>query len=294
MITTDMMGFPIPTNADIQIFCPGETWQKWNAPKGKTMCFMIGIGSGGGGGGGASGAINTAKRGGGGGGSGAMQRLLIPLLFLPETLYVSVPRGGTGGAAGASGTSGALAYVCIQPTTSNAAYVVLRSGNAVAGAGTGAGAAGAASTITAVGQHLYGMCGIYNSIAGKAGAASVAGAKGASNTLLTASILNGGAGGGSTDLTTTEYGGGDQIGAGIYPTLLGGVGASAPGNPGLSLTSPFFGYGGTGGATAAAAGVGGQGGSGGCPGGGGGGGGAGITGGRGGTGGDGIVIIVAW
>ena len=71
-------------------------WQTWQKPNGAKMVHIYILGGGGGGGSGRTGGINTGG-GGGGGGSTAISIGLFPACMLPDILYVSVGKGGTGG-----------------------------------------------------------------------------------------------------------------------------------------------------------------------------------------------------
>lgn len=283
----------------------GGTFATWNALPDETMAYFLVIGSGGGGAGGFTGAAGGVRGGGGGGGSGAIARGLIPLWSLPGTLYIQPGTGGLGGAASSNGAVGQRSYVSIAPNTT-AANIVMQSGAAAATAATagsaaGSAAAGAAETISTVTLCIRANFGITQFIAGKVGAVGgvVGGAAGSANTLLTASQMNGGAGGGTTPAANTDFTGGAQTGAGIFPSIAGVTAGLSPENAsgGYSYNGIFsgvLGYGGVGGGTSGASGVAARGGGGGFPGGGGGGGGGGVTGGAGGRGGDGCVLIVSW
>jgi hypothetical protein len=275
----------------------------WRKPRGKSMAYIIVVGSGGGGGAGFTGAIGTVRGGGGGGGSSGWAAALMPLEFLPDTLYFMIPVGGTGGTtSGANGSNGFLAYCSIAPNLT-AANLVLQSGAVSARGGTGGSAAGsagagAAGTISTDVQNLWANFGITKFQSGKIGAIGgvVGGGAGAANTLLTSHRLSGGAGGGTTPAANTEFAGGAQTGAGIFPTVAGGTAGGNPGNGnGVPLlVPPFMSYGGVGGGTGGAAGTVGGNGSDGGIGSGGGGGGGGVTFGRGGNGGPGYGLIICW
>lgn len=277
------------------------SWKQWRKPKNATMCMFICLGGGAGGGGGFSAASASARGGGGGGGSGALARLIIPAFFLPRTLYFLVGQGGKGGAASTIGTAGGRSIIADTPNTLGvSANTILVSGAAAAAGGTagtsaGSRAGGAAETIATNLLSIYSGMGAWTGIAGMAGTAS--GALGAAGVALTFGAvgipITGGTGGGSVTTTNTDVAGGAITGAGLVPTIAGGVAAAGAGNAGLDLEWPWIGTGGTGGGTAGAAGTAGAGGSGSC-GGGGGGGGSGVTGGRGGDGGSGMIMIVTW
>lgn len=286
---------------EFQAVSSGSTqFSVWRKPRGKQMAYILVIGSGGGGGAGFTGATATVRGGGGGGGSSGWSTVLIPLILLPDTLYFMIPVGGQGGrTSGATGASGSRSFVSIANNTT-AANVVLQSGSAAATGGTGgsvagSAAAGVAGTIATDVQCLFANLGITKFQSGKIGSIGgvVGGGAGASNTILTSHQLCGGAGGGTTPAANTDFAGGAQTGAGLFPTVAGGTGGGGNGNgvP-VALWRPFFSYGGVGGGTGGA-GNGGAGSNGGI-GSGGGGGGGGITFGAGGDGGPGYGLIVCW
>jgi hypothetical protein len=294
---------PTPTpDTDVQEFFGTDasfSWQVWTKPRGKTVCSILCIGSGGGGGGGFSRISGDDGGGGGGGGSGALGRIIIPLIFLPENLYVQVPRGGNGGVAASVGTGGGLSRISLVPATI-AGSNLLRSGAAVggfggAGSGTGGGAGGAAGTADSASNCVYHGLGIWTPLAGQVGAAGGAhtGAVGSSITWGQAGLpISGGAGGGGS--SGLAHAGGDITVSNnpFVKTLNSTSIAGTPGPDGFMDWQHFLFSGGAGGATNDAA-IGGKGGDGalGC---GGGGGGGGVTGGAGGRGGDGYVLIMSW
>jgi len=284
----------------------GGPWQTWQAEPDETMAYFLVVGGGGSGAGGFQGAAGAIRGGGGGGGSAGQTRGLIPLMTLPKTLYVQPGLGGAGVAASTVGQPGNLSYVCVAPNVTAANIVIVsgaaRASNTAATAGTvaAAGAGGSAETISTVTLCMQGQWGLLQFLAGKVGAAAgaVTGAAGLANTLFTAGCSNGGAGGASTSAANGEFAGGAQTGAGIYPTITGGISGGNPGHGAGGYESIFdqiVPYGGAGGAAGGAAlSTAGNGGKGAFPGGGGGGGGGGVTGGRGGQGGDGMVVIISW
>lgn len=297
----DSFGIPEADSADLQVFnATGGTFQLWQRPKGKSMCMMIVIGSGSGGGAGFTGLTATVRGGGGGGGSGAIARVTIPIFALPDMLYVQVGRGGQGGLSSTSnGSAGERSFVSLAPNTT-AANLVMASGAAAASGGTagsvaGSAAAGGAETISTILICINAMMGITQFIAGKIGSVGgvVGGGNGSSNTLQISHFLNGGGGGGTTPAANTDFLGGTQLTAGIFPTLSSPIAGSALNSSGgMLIQRPFISYGGVGGITGGA-GQAGKGGDG-ALGSGGGGGGGGITFGQGGRGGDGLVLIYSW
>ena len=119
----DLYHLPTSTKRNIDYFygksdINAEVWEVWEKPRGINMIRITCIGGGGGGGGGATNNSTTARGGGAGGSSGGFTSLLIPAIFLPDVLYVSVGDGGTGGAAGnpaGLGGFGIGSYVSVAP-----------------------------------------------------------------------------------------------------------------------------------------------------------------------------------
>ena len=75
-------------------------WEAWLRPPGASWFFILAVSPGGGGGGGQSTAA-AARSGGGGGGSGAINRIIIPAIVMPDLLYVRVGNGGSAAPGGA-------------------------------------------------------------------------------------------------------------------------------------------------------------------------------------------------
>lgn len=304
----DLFGLPPSENADIQIFTrlttvDGLQWMTWLKPRGVTMTIALAIGGGSGGGGGFTGIAGSGRGGGGAGGSSGIARVIIPAIFLPDSLYVQVGGGGVGGAADAAGGAGlTLSYISVAPNATPAYNILLRSGNAVAtgggaGTATAGGAGGAASTITSLTNMPLAGYGQFNSIAGQAGTAGGddLGADGTAITIpVTGVLVQGGSGGAGT--TSADFAGGACTA--ITNSYLSQQRPATPaagsfdGSGGVQLWKPFFSFGGLGGSSSNT-GIGGNGGNG-AYGAGGGGGGGGTTGGKGGDGGSGIVIICCW
>lgn len=292
----DVSHLPTPYGfSDIQIFkaAGAGDWLVWRKPRGKTMGMFTTIGSGAGGGNGFTGIAGSARGGGGGGGSGGISRLTIPLMCLPDLLFVNTAIGGAAGAAGG------LSYISIQPNNT-ARNLLLRSGTAAATAGgngtvSAAGAAGAASTVASLANcgPLSNM-GLPVFIAGQAGALGGVhtGAVGADTVWATAGLnISGGAGG--AGVTATEFAGGAVTTGGSWmPAIAGGLATGGAGQDGFYSDVPFGSTGGSGGGSANSV-AGGRGGNGEI-GSGGGGGGGGTTGGKGGKGGNGLVTAVCW
>jgi hypothetical protein len=315
----DLLHLPKSTPGNVDYFYntggPSTSWQTWEKPRGIIMLEIICIGAGGGG---RSGWCRNSlpRSGGAGGGSGGFSKLLIPAVFLPDVLYVTVGKGGSGGTRiftdsstiGMAGSDGLFSSVNIAPT--NSAFYVVCYANAGAGAANivvGANSAGAGGAVAVQTSALMSGLGIFTAFIGQTGNAGPSASAGFSLAYPTTGLLlSGGSCGGANSATR----GGDvtaptQTSFSLISTRSGGE-ATSPGSPGadgLSLLQPLMSIGGAGGASAFFdtnffSGSGGNGGNGGigC---GGGGGGAGFPGGSGGTGaggkgGDGLVIIRSW
>jgi hypothetical protein len=280
----------------------------YNFPKGITMVYILCMGAGGGGGGGFTRTASPAQAGGGGGGGGvaALTRVVIPKIFLSDSLIISVGTGGAGGTAGLAGTAGGQSIVSTNlggTVTLNNLYIAQANGGGGAGggsltAGGTAGAQGGGSTNTAMGMVSLGTFTNRIGIIGDVG-----GFPTVTNLLYgggTIPFSNGRAGGGINAVNPgTAQSGSGITGRGFVPDFAGGTaGTSAAGGngpDGMFMMNPFVSLGGCGGGSSNSS-TGGNGGKGG-PGTGGGGGGAGTspsTGGTGGRGGDGLVIITCW
>ena len=304
----DAFHLPTPYGAaDVQEFRAATTqtntqWQTWQKPRGKSMLTAIVIGGGAGGGGGFTAAAAAARGGGGGGGSSGVTRITVPLVLLPDTLYLQVGQGGIGvGSGGGTAGSGIRSFLAVFPdfAASNVIATSCAADPTGGGTGTGAavGAAGGAGTIAVIGSMPLAGYGHFDVIAGQSGATggAVAGAIGNPVSIaVTSCLTQGGAGGAGT--TSADFAGGliTAIAASLLSERrpLGAAAGSFKGSAGFLNRQPFFSYGGNGGSSSNTL-AGGDGGSGG-PGSGGGGGGGGTTGGRGGDGGAGIILMVAW
>lgn len=304
-----MIPYPLPTGikTDVQIFnvpstSSGLQVHTWTKPPWATMAYMLCIGGGGGGGGGFTRAASAAGGGGGGGGSSGQSRLVIPTIFLPDTLFVEVGAGGQGVASGGgtAGTGG-ISFISLQPnaTSLNAVLASANAGATGGGTGTGAavGAAGTGATAVTIGNSVFSGLGVYQFLGGQSGVAggAVAGANGTANTIPTTGIMTmGGTGGAGT--TSADFAGGaitasaDSLISQMRPATP--AAGSFNGSGGYFSQKPFFSFPGLGGSSSNTS-TGGAGGNG-AYGSGGGGGGAGTTGGRGGNGGGGYVAIISW
>ena len=297
--------FNIPNSQqDVQIFYTNgitNAWQTWKKPRKCNYVYIICIGGGGGGAGGRP--ISSAIPYSTGGGSGAVTRLTIPAIFLPDSLEITIPAGGNGGATGGGSTAGNTFVDCVRGSDVAATRVIQANG----GVGGNVGVVGAPSigggggTIGAQTNAVYQALGSWVSVAGQAGGNGIPGLAGGTVVINGNSTINsGGAAGGGRNGGAVGQSGGGLSGIGLIPSLNGGTGGTpgSPGQNGFFTMKNFYslgGSGGGGGSTNGAGGVGGRGGDGGI-GSGGGGGGNGYTSqaGAGGNGGPGMVIITCW
>ena len=287
----------------------GQDWMTWRKPRGKSMINILLIGRGGNGGAGAIGANSTAA-GGGGGGSGGQTQITIPLILLPDILYISL--------AGVGTNSSQASFVTIQPKMTAGSgspiandVLIMANGGANGGAAAGAtaGAAGAGGG-SATGSAMPLGFNSATTSSGQAGIIGGVAVTAANLTLpLTGLLVTGGTGGGGLPAAATAGTNGGSInGAGAFPTILGGVGsatATTAADSGLIGTQPIsklmYYMGGTGGASTHGTATGGglvqsNGGNGayGCGGGGSGGALTGSVAGRIGFGGQAICIVTCW
>ena len=259
----DVFNFANPQTCNYQEFHGSNVYYDWVKPKGVSMIRFLLIGAGG------AGTAGSSAAGGAGGASGAVTTWIGPAMFVPDELQIFVAAG--------TASSGSLVNTTAVnwqgPTSSTPYSLLLATGNR-------GGAAPADSP-----NNYFGASGIFNSVAGQAGAAA-----GSSITASTTTFLSGGAGGANIITSAggnvaTKYG---------YPAVLGGAATGAVGGDGYFLTQPLLlntGGAGGGGNGSGTGGIGGKGAIG-C---GGGGGGRGTTaGGSGGRGGDGAVFIWSW
>lgn len=273
-------------------------------PKGISMVYILAISAGGGGGGGFTRFSGSAGGGGGGGGTGGVNRVMIPKIFLTDSLIVTVGSGGNGGGAGVSGTTGGGTSVAVNDsgTEANAqTYLIIgASGGGGGNPGTGLAGGNGGSAGTAAAANLNAKASLGEFV----GRAGIAGGDGNATGAPLAGIygtgvipLSAGRGGAGINAASpgTSANGGSISGRGFVQDVAGGVAPGGNGQNGMFMMKPFVSLGGTGGASHNAS-DGGNGGNGG-QGSGGGGGGAGTSprpGGTGGRGGDGLVIITCW
>lgn len=274
----------------------------WIKPQGITMISITAIGAGGGGGGGVTNTSANARSGGGGGASGGITRLIIPEMFISDSLIINVGTGGAGGASnGGTGGNGGPTFVDMPVPGNTDIYtrVITASGGTGAVGATG----GVAATAAAVGDALYSTLGIWFALGGQGGGngTTTNGTSIVYGATVGLPFTSGAGGGGMAAASTTASNGGDITGvSGFVQTNPGGVGntSASGGTMGVYSLTPFYSLGGSGGGGGGNSPIsGGNGGDGniGC-GGGGGGGGTSPTGagGVGGKGGDGLVIIQCW
>jgi hypothetical protein len=305
--------------ADIQYFQgPATTtlvqWQTWRKPRGARWIHLLGVGGGGGGGAGIN--TTTISGSGAGGSSGGQTSVMIPAMFVPDTLYIQAGRGGLGATtSGGLGTAGIATYVCITPytTIAPAGTLLLASGGTAGtvaptsdtgGAAPGSGGAASIASMCLAGRGFFAFFALQ---AGAVGSAQ--GNPSVSITPPTTGLMvTGGAGGGGSWSGAGTAGGSinaiaGNLGNDFFPVpISGGTAAvtSTPAGPargGFISRNLLFNFGGAGGggATTTAGGLASAGGDG-APGCGGGGGGgmttANPTIARGGDGGPGFVYII--
>ena len=146
----DVSHIPVSTGiADVQTFtgdaiAVGTAWKTWTKPRGKSMLHISLVGAGGNGGTGVVGANSTAG-GGAGGQSGAITSLIVPLWFLPDTLFLSL----SGRKPTATANFASLIAIAPVNTANNILAFAnggLHGGNASAGTGGTVGTAAAIAT----------------------------------------------------------------------------------------------------------------------------------------------------
>lgn len=252
-------------NADIQVFvgtsnAEGGDWVTWEKPRGKSMVdiWLVGKGADGG-----TGVVAAGAGGGAGGGSGGQTRVQMPLALLPDTLYLSLK--------GQDGGSQTRSFIALSPRlaagpgvpvvndTLVMAYGGSIGGNATTTTGGTGGIAGAIATVGLM-PLGWGFTMKESTLAGQAGtnggSGLTAGTVGSALTLpITGLLVTGGTGGGGSPTTPgVGLAGGLITGAGMFPTLAGGVGGGAATTPPTNgaggyypIPKLMYGYGGTGG-----------------------------------------------
>jgi len=274
----------------------------WIKPQGITMVSITAIGAGGGGGGGIANTSGSTRTGGGGGGSGAITRLIIPEMFITDSLVISAGTGGIGGvSSGGAGTRGGNTTVDMVTKGNGDIYtrIIIASGGT---AGNGS-AAGVGGIVAVIGDALYSSMGVWMAVEGWGGSAGTTSTGTASSIGIFGNPIVGGAGGGGMTAGSSVSTQGGAVNGSVtaqIPTITGGVGNSSltNGKNGSFSIAPFYSMAGSGGGGGGTTPISGGNGGNGAPGCGGGGGGAGTTptgvGGTGGRGGNGLVIIQCW
>lgn len=266
-------------------------WQTWQKPAGAKFIYFSCVGGGGSGGCSSNTTAASNNGGGGGGGGSVICNVLMPAMLVPDTLYISVGRGGVRPVtSGGIGITGSGTYIAIDPTYNNF-YNAL----AYAGGGQGGGAGGntfaggsGAGTFTAATSNTestYGLSsrGLFNAdsslVNGNGPSGAVGGLSAAGATVSPAATafipLTGGAGGGgSGNNTAAAFAGGSitySVGVSLvvnagehFSNNIGGL-AGQSGKDGWVVTFPnqniyyIGGSGGGGGNSSVSAGNGGNG-----------------------------------
>ena len=236
----------------------------WQKPPGIRFVHIIAIGAGSKGGFGHGGSSpNGIWAGGGGGGSGGISSLLIPSIFLPDTLYIR-PMGFDW-----QSGNGFNDLTTVSPYCSNNYPILVAGGGAIGASATagnpwrGAGGAGASAASVTPGSGtrpmIHTVLGSYNFYAGQAGANGATNIAGENLTLLSTSILSGGAGGAGHPGTSTasNAAGGELViktdpATGLpnslnLPTVSGGLAGGGRGSGGHRSYAPLTFTGGSGG-----------------------------------------------
>tara|TARA_R110000868_G_scaffold47021_1_gene154679 strand:- start:41 stop:832 length:792 start_codon:yes stop_codon:yes gene_type:complete len=219
----DVFGFPSPQQSNYQEFYGGGSTRDWVKPRGASMVRFMLIGPGG------NGAVGSSGAGGGGGGSGAVTSWIGPAIFVPDSLRIVIgtPTSGT-----------AIVY----QAKNGSGYTLLSASSGGAGIGNNGGAGAAAMT-----ANYFTAAGIFNSVAGQAGAnaASTAGLN--DITASSTTFLSGGAGGSDA---IAVVGGGVTPNYGYVSIPVTTAGGSVVGANGYFITQPILvGTGGAGGTT---------------------------------------------
>ena len=218
-------------NADVKIFrgqmqaSLGQNWQAWNKPRGKTLAHITLIGKGGDGGLGVIGA-NSSAAGGGSGAAGGQTTLIVPLWALPDVLYLSLP---------GVGSSQVTSMIAIARSTAANDIIAIASPGSNGGnaAGANAGSAGTAGAAATAGSMPLGWPWLVAAVAGQNGVAG--GTTGSPSNLLIPSggclVTAGTAGAGLGAAGVAGSNGGQITGAGNFPTIAGGLGATSTTTP---------------------------------------------------------------
>lgn len=247
-------------NANIQIFTATQSsvdqYQIWVKPRNAKMVYMFGVG------GGSSGAVgNGTTNGGQGGGSACQTSVFVPAMFVPDTLYVQVGKGGQTAipaVSNATQVAGQATYICIEPNATNVPSCTILA------------ASGGASGTTAQSANLIASMplaarGFWQSVGGPGGASS--GGGGTAGLQTGGQFCTSGAGGGSGSagaLSTTASvpPGQASYASNLWPTNIPGGTITAgqqQGNPGFVDRYFLYSFGGSGGGSGVTCGVGGDG-----------------------------------
>jgi hypothetical protein len=169
----------------------------------------------------------------GGGASGGITRLIIPEMFITDSLKINIGVGGNGGAAGGgNGVSGGSTYVDNQVNGNGDIYtfVIVASGGTGAVGATG----GVGATAANVSQALYSTLGQWFALGGQGGGngLTTVGTSIVYGATIGLPYTSGAGGGGMAAAGTTPTNGGGITGAGFVSTNPGGI-SGAAGNIGV-------------------------------------------------------------
>jgi hypothetical protein len=264
------------------------TQMTWNKPRNCTMVYIQAWGLGGDGGNGYASATTSQRRGGGGGGGGTYSQIMIPSLFLPDSVII------IGETVVTVNLTTKIIKVKVNSFNSEL-DLLLQAGHGQGGSnatsGTSGAAGGGGATVTQQ-TNFYSGAGAWSTLAGQAGTDGRYNASSGNNVSspTTGLLTTGGAGG--VGYYTANVNGGTVSGGGFTTPA-----STSHGSNGIHefRNQLMFSTGGAGGGYRTSGAIGGDGGAPGI-GSGGGGGAGGTTGeaGIGGTYGPGRVIITAW
>jgi len=110
-------------------------WIIWNKPNNCKLVYFLCVGGGGGGAGGTASSLGNYASGAMGGGNGSVMSMLIPSMFLPETLYLKPGYCGSAGSGAifssiieTSGGNGGSSYICWSPDTIQGSRICFANG----------------------------------------------------------------------------------------------------------------------------------------------------------------------
>lgn len=211
---------------------------EWQKPRGYTMANILLVGNGGNGGTGIIGA-NSLAGGGGGGCSGGQTNIRIPLMLLPDVLWLGLN----------PGNSTSASFVSIAPDTSTNVpnTLVAASYGATGGNGTSVpagGAGGVAGTAITAGSMPLGWVFRTQVLQGQVGGAGGSTGNGINiGVNSTGLLVNGGGGAGGLPAAATggNAAGACPLGTGVFPQVqpIGGSSATTPPQSGWSLGQPI-------------------------------------------------------